>query len=54
MCNVIENQVRGVTSSQIVRGFEDHSTALAFIFREMVDIGRSGTVGSGHRIHSFK
>lgn len=54
MRNVVENQVRGVASGRIVRGFEDHCTALAFIFREMVDIGKSGTVGSGHLIHIFK
>lgn len=54
MRNVVENQVRGVTSNRIVRGFEDHCTSLAFIFRETVDIGRWGTVGSGHLIHSFK
>lgn len=45
MHNVVENQVTGVPSSQIVKGFQDHCKALALFPREMRShwsIGKSG------------
>ena len=45
MHNIVENRVRGVTSSQIVKGLQDHCKALALFPGEMRNhwsIGKSG------------
>lgn len=54
MHNIVENQVRELTSSQIVKVFEDHCKALAFIPRKWGAIGELGIGESGHLIPTFK